>query len=662
MRSWREAILGELIPPTFRLTAVADPDGLLLEEQIANRLREARIDLLTVEDPVVFRFEYESVYRSRWDRGEALDRRLVVRTHASDLDVLPFDVLHAGHRVLVSLSDLFPRLNYRVVEALDRGDLDALYMAQSAVRASVLGENKTKDFVLKHVFKIAPDMVTEPSDLLGVLVDRHHRGHRVPLLLEHRLVQLLEVSGRFSGWPLEQIVPDRAAFFRFLQERWPYYLDRAAAERTHSARELPMPYGLEFSGPVDLPFTAVRSDIDTLFLDNILRPIAHREAEVLADEWVAVGLRIDAEADRVRRLDGLLEVLEPLPTPHAPTKEWFLWARRWADVRTLRPSISEPSDDLRRRLAELQARCDSAFLAWLLKRYAALYNQPQSMVHHIPRMLQRHKERTGRRIALIAVDGLALAQWLILRDCLQQQRPHFTFEEQSLFAWIPTITPVSRQAIFSGMMPQQFAGSIGTTAKEPDLWRAAWSDSADTGSITYGKVRGDESTFEGIEGIITPTKVQIVGLVVNKIDDIMHGAELGLAGMDGQVRLWGEQGYLARLLDLLFQHDYDVFLTSDHGNVEAVGCGRPTKEGSMAEVRGQRARVYPSEVLRSEIAHQIANAIEWPPDNGLPSNYWPLLADKRYAFVTEGHRTVGHGGACIEEVVVPFIAIQREGS
>jgi hypothetical protein len=52
------------------------------------------------------------------------------------------------------------------------------------------------------------------------------------------------------------------------------------------------------------------------------------------------------------------------------------------------------------------------------------------------------------------------------------------------------------------------------------------------------------------------------------------------------------------------------------------------------------------------------SAIEWPPI-GLPGDYLPLLATGREAFITPGKSVVGHGGASLEEVVVPLVKIER---
>ena len=159
-------------------------------------------------------------------RGEGAGLELVVRTGSRDPAALPCDLLQAGRRLSFGLDDLFPAFSYPVVASLDRSDLDALHRAQERHRPGRLGEDATRDFVLRHVFDFAPELVRRPSDLLRLLLRRHYRGQRLPRLLDDRLVQLLRQSGAFTSWPLTTIVPDRGAFFAFLQERWPLFLDR----------------------------------------------------------------------------------------------------------------------------------------------------------------------------------------------------------------------------------------------------------------------------------------------------------------------------------------------------------------------------------------------------------------------------------------------------
>ena len=174
--------------------------------------------------------------------------------------------------------------------------------------------------------------------------------------------------------------------------------------------------------------------------------------------------------------------------------------------------------------------------------------------------------------------------------------------------------------------------------------------------VTYARGLGD-GALESVEEIVARPKARVVGLVVDKVDKIMHGMELGAAGMHNQVRQWVRQPFMANLLDLLLGNGFRVYLTSDHGNVAAAGCGRPA-EGAVADVRGERARIYPDPLLRGQVKERFPHAVEWAPI-GLPEHYLPLLASGRTAFVRETENVVGHGGASLEELVVPLVEIER---
>src|SRR3990170_2220066 len=189
--TWRDKILSEFTPKVARLTLVADPDGLLLEEGILQGVRERGFELIPFEDHVAFRYAYESKFRSRWDRGEHTDLVVVLRSQASDLGSLPYDLLQAGRKLSFNLGDIFPNLSYPVVAALDRGDLDALYEARKRHAPGPLGDNTTKEFVLRHVFGIAPELIKQPSDLLRVLLRRHYHRQRILGILDERFIQLL---------------------------------------------------------------------------------------------------------------------------------------------------------------------------------------------------------------------------------------------------------------------------------------------------------------------------------------------------------------------------------------------------------------------------------------------------------------------------------------
>ena len=665
MCNWRDQILGEFAPNVARLTLVADPDALLLEEGILAGIRERGFELIPFEDPIAFRYAYESRLRSRWDKGDQTDLVVVLHSAASDLNCLPYDLLQAGRRLSFSLSEIFPNLSYPIVAALDRRDIDALYEAQNKYAPAVLGDNATKEFVLRHVFQIAPELIRKPSDLLRVLLRRHYRKQHIPALLDERFVQVLRQQHGFGEWPLEMIIRDREDFFAFLQERWPLFLDRAASEEGLGVRERAEPYALEFSGPTDLPFEHddIRVYIDNLFLEGLLEAVPYEQAESLSKPWLVIGIRRDEQADRELRVDGLLCALaSTIPQEDARHDDWFHFARTWAELVVLAlDSDTMLPAPVRQKMEALQAQIDVNLTSWLTRRYAGLANLPPVppvMLHHIPRFLSRYiNDAKNHKVALVLVDGLSLDQWIVIRKELAKQRPNYRFRENAVIAWIPTITSVSRQAAFAGKPPFYFPNSIHTTDKEPALWAQFWADHGLTQQeVTYARGLGD-GPLESVEEIVARPKARVVGLVVDKVDKIMHGMELGAAGMHNQVRQWVRQPFMANLLDLLLGNGFRVYLTSDHGNVAAAGCGRPA-EGAVADVRGERARIYPDPLLRGQVKERFPHAVEWAPI-GLPEHYLPLLASGRTAFVRETENVVGHGGASLEELVVPLVEIER---
>src|SRR5256714_1804978 len=188
--SWHEYILKEFIPQVNRLTLVADPDYLVTEENILRKLRELGFDILLFEDPVAFRFAYESKYRLKWDSGDSsIELVVVVHEEAANLRLLPYDIFQTDRKLSFSLGDIFPNLSYSMIKSLDRGDLEPLYRAYLQYKPVKLGDNATKDFLLSRVFDLDAKLIRQPSDLLRVLLRRHYRDQPIPKILDQRFIQ-----------------------------------------------------------------------------------------------------------------------------------------------------------------------------------------------------------------------------------------------------------------------------------------------------------------------------------------------------------------------------------------------------------------------------------------------------------------------------------------
>lgn len=660
MNNWRDAILEEFIPNVSKLTLVADPDSLLTEEKLSLQLRERGFDLIEFNDPLEFRYEYESRYRSVWDKGKPTDLVVILRLENTELSFLPYDLLQSGRKLAFNLAEIFPNLSYPVVQQLDRGLLDALYEAQCISPPDRIGDNSTKDYILRHVFGIAAELLTNEVELLHVLLKLHYSNVALPMMLAERLINVLAVKHSFMRWPLSTIISDSKAFFAFLQERWPIFLSKLGT--TSQPKDESLTYGLKLEGPALLPFDHqdIKIYIDNLFLDGKLTPIECNNLEINSYSWIRSGILFANEDDVNIQISRLMEIVDKnIPSIESRYPVWISFVYKWAKLSSLVHCSNKT--DYHARLIEIGNVINASFYDWLVKNYASLVYMPPAqpaMLHHVIRHIARTMEDSPqKRAALIVVDGLSLDQWLSIRPILEK-KSNVVIREFAAFAWIPTLTSVSRQAIFSGKPPHYFPSSINSTNNEEKLWKQFWEDHGlSRFDIAYQRGLGDGDAALILDSILVPNQTKVVGLVVDKVDKIMHGMQLGAAGMHNQIKQWCQDGFLNALIDHLLHLGFDIWLTSDHGNVQCKGKGRPL-EGVIAETRGERVRVYPTMELRESVAQDYPFAQKWQPI-GLPSEYYPLLTSGYEAFVKPEESIVGHGGVTIEEVIVPLIKIER---
>src|SRR5688500_7947340 len=132
------------------------------------------------------------------------------------------------------------------------------------------------------------------------------------------------------------------------------------------------------------------------------------------------------------------------------------------------------------------------------------------MLHHVPHRLARDMEGSAsNRVALVVMDGLVLDQWVTVRQLLHKQDPHLDMRESATFAWIPTLTSVSRQSIFSGKPPLYFPSSINSTNSEEKLWKQFWEGHGLSRlDVAYQRGLGDGNVSSVLDAAIHPGKTK----------------------------------------------------------------------------------------------------------------------------------------------------------
>lgn len=668
---WHQEILQQFVPLAKRITTALDPDHLLAEEKLQQEIRRRGFNLLTYTEPVSFRYQYEKEYRRRWEQGENLE--LVVICHTEeDIKNLPYDILSNSRQLEFSLAELFPHLSPPIVaELINRADLTKLYAAYHHTKpATRLGQEATRRYILQQVYEIVPEQLNEPAALFHFLLRRHYEGQKLPESYDKFIEENIKNKPAFQNWQaLLPLISDRNAFVDFVQGQWPYFVEKWTEthqipldeETRQQIAETRAPYS------VNLPFDSLetRIYIDNYFVEGLLKPIDLHTPLPPAKPgdpgwWLNLGLTENRPA-RFQKLLGNLE--KSLPTAEgnlgqfAPHTEWLQFAYRWATLLSLKNSLgnSVPED----KFTTFQNRLDQTFLRWVQQRYTflpSLYPRPV-MLNHLPDTLAARLTTPQSKVALLVLDGLSLEQWLVIHQSLSETQPQkYQFQQEALFAWLPTLTSVSRQALFSGKAPNLFADSLTRTDKEEKLWKQFWQNARNFKDSEVAYLPNLQQ-LDSLNQALEYPKLKVLGLIINTVDNLMHGALLGSAAMNNQIRHWLQQGFLAALLDTLLEAQFEVYLTSDHGNIAATGIGRPP-EGTLPQTRGERVRIYSDETLRNQAIKLLPDTIAWQ-RNGLPEDYFALFAPARKAFVGKGEVVIAHGGISLEELIVPFIKITR---
>jgi len=313
MGHWYQKILSEFVTGIKPITIVVDPDHLLAEEKITAKLNEMGFVIESFENPIDFRYLFETKYRPNLSDNSP---ELLITT--LDLSKIPFDILAKARVLEVSLNDIYPNLNWQVVSSLDDQYYNRLYDACQEHLSEKLGENSTKDFILRHVFEIAPELINRPEDLVVVLLKRHYRNINVPEMFDKKLIVSLKRKETFNNWPLNKIVPDRNAFWSFLQENWKIYLD----SMTDNSLNCIVPFD----------YDDIRVYIDNLFAEGFLEQVETKLADSLESSWARVGVSYGKESDD-KKFESLLQITKnALPDLESSHHDWVSFCIKYSKL------------------------------------------------------------------------------------------------------------------------------------------------------------------------------------------------------------------------------------------------------------------------------------------------------------------------------------------
>lgn len=663
MSAWTDRILQEFPADLSRFWVACDPDVVLLDEHVLQSLRDRGFELVSFDDPIVFRTYYEETYRAAWDEGrDPPSPALILHLSSNESDLLPWDYIQQARIVRLGLADLFDRLSSSVLRQIDPNYYDKLFDAQKAYASQTLGDAATSDFILTHVFKIVPVLIDDEVTFWREVLRLHLRGWSLPPVLADRMAAILQSRQTISHLPIKELVGDRAFALKAAQSAWLTYLQSFSVASVASENQED---GSDSSLAIPFDHPDIRMVVDSLFLEGCLEPVAGDAVSGHAPAWVQVGIKKDVQGQAQFIAESATALAEDLPAEDAHHREWLSFAQRLGELLCRFFELPRGlGDDVSHQIERLQQSADDRFRGWLIRHFADLPSLPASkapaMLHHVPRHLSHRRSGSGARQALLLFDGLAIDQWCKIRGRLAENLSSIEIDEGACFAWLPSLTSVSRQTVFSGLRPREFAGTIESTAAEPTLWAKFWQDAGLRKSeIAYLKGVKLREDLSRIADAVSRPNIKIAGIVVDMVDEIVHGATLGKRGIASQIDDWCDTGFVEQLMTLLLDQGFEIFLTSDHGNVDATGVGR-LSQGVLSEIKGERVRVYRSADLASSVPAELDTfRFDLP---GLPADFLPVYPKGRGAFTGVGDRVVAHGGMSVEELIVPFVRITQKSS
>ena len=198
----------------------------------------------------------------------------------------------------------------------------------------------------------------------------------------------------------------------------------------------------------------------------------------------------------------------------------------------------------------------------------------------IPRL--KSEEKT----CLLVVDCMRYDHFKAIMPLLE---PMFDIQLEYCLSLLPTATPYSRNAIFSGMFSDELVAKYPRQASDmkedaPSLNRHEKQFLIDQlkkyklneTSVHYHKIWAVEEGNKFASRFKDFSKKDIISLVVNFVDILSHKSSQtdvlkemiqDESGFRSAVKIWFEHSWLLKVLKKMSEENFSVILTSDHGSI-----------------------------------------------------------------------------------------------
>ncbi|WP_191907028.1 BREX-3 system phosphatase PglZ [Adhaeribacter soli] len=612
MSNWIDKFKKLVIPSHKKHILIADIDNLFEYEELGHAFESDGYTIQIAKTDLEGRLQFELFNR---DTEKLL---LVVPVSYYPLPDIEMQV----HYQAIGLYQLFPNLDSKAIKGLS---YNALCLLSKIKVYEKLGYEKTVHFLLENLYNI------DFSTLISGNAKEKVLNALISVMLEKNGVnlQLKQFLSDFAKPYFPSLVEkslNKANLIDFIQEQWDGFVN----------------YGDSILNFKDSTLT---KSIGFLFAFGYLQPIKVTD-ERYEDFYrpFKIGLYVDNQESNDNELVGLIEYLgQEVEVIEDVADQWFniIQVLSKAKLKYLQTNNFQLKDNY----SQIEDQVNERFQRFIENTYNSQFSLTgirKPIV--VSRILEHLKASPTKRKALIVIDGMNYWQWSLLGCALSSIG--LEFSPNASLAFIPTITAWSRQAIFKGDKPDLEADN----SKEKSLFYDFWmKNGLSSYQIDFKRI-GVNDPFD-ISSIAEDIK--ILGMVCNDLDNIMHGAVLGDDQLKASTIQWIEKSKIVDIISELKRKGFHVFITSDHGNIEAYGLKNLTlKEKVGALGRSKRHLYFTNEILLNNFVEQNANVT-------IGKKGLSLYLKNKEAFTTENNKVITHGGSHIWEVIVPFISIDE---
>lgn len=613
MSNWIDKYKKLVISSHKQHIIIADQDNLFEYEELQQAFENDGFKLITCKTALAVRLAFELQVR------ESTDKYLIIAP--SNYFPLP-DIEMLVHFQALGLTKLFPNLDAKAIKGLS---FNALCLLSNIKPYEELSHDKTLKFLLENLYNVDFDTLTNSKAKERIL------NALITVLLEKNGIN--EPLTKFLSTITKPYFPalvtkglTKINLVNFIQVQWQSFVDKGNSE-------------------LDFNESLLNKSLGYLFAFEYLKPVqvSPKKYESFAKP-LKIGIFVDQQGHNDNELEGLIEYLkQQLEIIEDIADQWFKIIQIMANAK-LKYLLSE-NEELKGNYQRIENSFNIRFQRFVDNTYGSLFSLSgvrKPVV--VSRILEHINAKPAKKKALLVIDGMNYWQWNILGKALSNADINFT--SNASLAFIPTITAWSRQAIFKGDKPDLSADN----SKEAKLFETYWlNQGVPSFQIDFKKFSVNDPI--AIESITADTT--ILGLVCNDLDDIMHGSILGNGQLKTSTEQWIVKSKIVNTISALKAKGFQVYITADHGNIEATGLKNLTLKDKLGALsRGKRHLHFTNETLLDSFMELNTN-IE------VGKKGLSLYLKKQEAFTTENSQVITHGGSHLWEVIVPFISINE---